>query len=122
VPRSSGRKPQAKGFILWAFQEQTQSKLLEIGRRQRLGIFGIAGGFSALKSVNQRELPQYYPRLIGRIPPEELLQVPGPLPEAWPEIKARVLIPWLKEAVSSDTPPKDLAERLRAARLGRGRK
>jgi hypothetical protein len=122
VPRRSKHKQQAKAFLFWTFQERTQSKLLEIGRRQRLGIFGIAGGFSALKSVNERELPQYYPRLIGRIPPEELLQVPGPLPEAWPQIKAQVLLPWLRQALSAETAPKDLGERLKAARLGRGRK
>ena len=122
IPRTSGRKRQAKAFLLWLFQAETQKRLLEVGRRQRLGVFGIAGGFSSLKSVNELEFPQHYPRLIGRIPPEELLQVPGPLPEAWPEIKTQVLIPWLQEAVIAESPPQDLGERLKAARLGKGRK
>jgi len=122
IPRTSGRKRQAKAFLLWLFQAETQKRLLEVGRRQRLGVFGIAGGFSSLKSVNELEFPQHYPRLIGRIPPEELLHVPGPLPEAWPEIKTQVLIPWLQEAVIAESPPQDLGERLKAARLGKGRK
>jgi hypothetical protein len=122
IPRTSGRKRQAKAFLLWLFQAETQKRLLEVGRRQRLGVFGIAGGFSGLKSVNELEFPQHYPRLIGRIPPEELLQVPGPLPEAWPEIKTQLLIPWLQEAVIAESPPQDLGERLKAARLGKGRK
>ena len=124
VPRSSGRRQQAKRFLLWLFQEETQKELLEIGRRKRLGTFGIAGGFSSLKAVNEREFPQIYPRLIGRIPPEELLYTAGPLPENWGEVKSQVLIPWLREAVTSLTPPAeaDLAARLRASRLGRPRR
>jgi hypothetical protein len=125
IPRSSRRKAQAKAFLLWLFQSDTQTRLLEIGRRQRLGVFGIAGGFSGLKSVNELAFPQYYPRLIGRIPPEELLQVSGPLPEAWPEMKAQVLVPWLREAVSAPTEAgssADLAEQLRAFRQNKGRK
>jgi hypothetical protein len=122
IPRSSGRKAQARSFLLWLFQSETQTRLLDVGRRQRLGVFGIAGGFSGLKSVNELAFPQFYPRLIGRIPPEELLQVPGPFPESWPEIKAQLLVPWLREAVSAEAPLKDLAERLKAFRLGKGRK
>jgi hypothetical protein len=122
IPRSCRRKAQAKSFLLWLFQSETQTRLLEVGRRQRLGVFGIAGGFSGLKAVNELAFPQYYPRLIGRIPPEELLQVPGPLPQAWPEIKAQVLVPWLREAVISTSTPADLEERLKAARLARSRK
>lgn len=124
VPRSSRRKGQAKRFLLWLFQEETQKQLLAIGRRKRLGTFGIAGGFSSLKAVNEREFPQIYPRLIGRIPSEELLYAAGPLPENWGEIKNQVLIPWLRDAVTSLTPPADtdLAARLRASRLGRPRR
>ena len=84
-------------------------------------MFGIAGGFSGLKAVNELAFPQVYPRLIGRIPPEELLEAPGPFPEAWPEIKDQVLLPWLREAVSAESPLQDLAERLKAARLDRDR-
>jgi hypothetical protein len=125
VPRSSRRKSQAKAFLLWLFQGETQTRLLEISRRQRLGVFGIAGGFSGLKSVNELVFPQYYPQLIGRIPPEELLYIPGPLPEAWPEIKSQALVPWLREAVSAPGEPvalEDLGERLKSVRLNRGRR
>ncbi len=125
IPRSSRRKTQAKAFLLWLFQGETQTRLLDIGRRQRLGVFGIAGGFSSLKSVNELAFPQYYPRLMGRIPPEELLHVPGPLPDSWPEIKSQVLLPWLREAVSAQGPAggsEELAERLKSARQNKGRK
>jgi hypothetical protein len=125
IPRSSRRKSRAKAFLLWLFQGETQTRLLEISRRQRLGVFGIAGGFSSLKSVNELAFPQYYPRLMGRIPPEELLYVPGPLPESWPEIKSQVLVPWLREAVSAPGQAgssEELAERLKTARLNKGRK
>jgi len=125
IPRGSRRKSQAKAFLLWLFRGETQTRLLEISRRQRLGVFGIAGGFSSLKSVNELAFPQYYPRLMGRIPPEELLYVPGPLPESWPEIKSQILVPWLREAVSAPGEPatqEDLGERLKSARQNKGRK
>jgi hypothetical protein len=125
IPRGSHRKSQAKTFLLWLFRSETQSRLLEISRRQRLGVFGIAGGFSSLKSVNELAFPQYYPRLMGRIPPEELLYVPGPLPESWPEIKSQVLVPWLRQAVGAPGEAgssEQLAERLKSARLNRGRR
>jgi hypothetical protein len=125
IPRSSRRKAQAKAFLLWLFQGQTQTRLLELGRRQRLGIFGIAGGFSSLKAVNELAFPQTYPRLMGRVPPEELLQVPGPLPESWPELKSQVLLPWLREAAGSPGEGVDsaqLEERLKSFRTAKGRK
>jgi hypothetical protein len=119
VPRSSGHKKAAREFLAWLFQPETQKRLLEASRRQRLGFFGIAGGFSGLKSVNEREFPQYYPRLIGRIPPEELLYVPGPLPPAWQEIKSQELLPWLRETAVSSAEAPDLAARLQAFKSGR---
>jgi len=122
IPRTSGRKKAAREFLTWLFQPETQKQLLEAGRRQRLGFFGIAGGFSGLKSVNERDFPQYYPRLIGRIPPEELLYAPGPLPAAWSEIKTQVLLPWLRRAATSSGEAADLAGEVRDFRSGRLRK
>lgn len=122
VPRSSRRKKQAKSFLLWLFQEETQKRLLEIGRRKRLGTFGIAGGFSTLKAVNEQAFTQLYPRLIGRIPPEEMLYVAGPLPQNWEQIKAQVIIPWLREAAASASPPAPLGERMKASRLAKTRR
>jgi hypothetical protein len=87
-----------------------------------LGFFGIAGGFSGLKSVNERDFPQYYPRLIGRIPPEELLYAPGPLPAAWSEIKTQVLLPWLRQAATSSGEAADLVGEVRDFKSGRLRK
>jgi hypothetical protein len=122
IPSTSGRKKAAREFLTWLFQPETQKQLLEVGRRQRLGFFGIAGGFSSLKSVNERDFPQYYPRLIGRIPPEELLYAPGPLPAAWSEIKDQVLLPWLRQAAISSGRTADLAGEVRDFRSGRLRK
>jgi hypothetical protein len=119
VPRSSGRKKAAREFLAWLFQPEIQKRLLEASRRQRLGFFGIAGGFSSLKSVNEREFPLYYSRLIGRIPPEELLFVPGPLPPAWDQIKNQVLLPWLREAAVSSASAEELSTRLQAFKSGR---
>lgn len=119
IPRTSRRKTQARQFLIWLFQPETQKGLLEASRRQRLAFFGIAGGFSGLKSVNEREFPLYYPHLIGRIPPEELLYTPGALPPAWPEIKSQVLLPWLREAAVSPTEVEELAARLQAFKTGR---
>jgi hypothetical protein len=121
IPRASRRKTQARQFLIWLFQPETQKRLLEAGRRQRLGFFGIAGGFSGLKTVNEREFPQYYPRLLGHIPPEELLYTPSALPPAWQEIKSLVLLPWLREAAVSPAEGEELTARLQAFKTGRMR-
>jgi hypothetical protein len=63
--------------------------------------FGIAGGFSSLKSINETIFPSYYPNLLGNMPPEENLQDISILPSKWQSLKERVVEVYLLDAVDT---------------------
>lgn len=93
----------AEAFLSWFFTEKTQKELLE--RNKTMGTmertFGISGGFSSLKSVNEKIFPLMYPSLLGHLPPSDTLTVPHILPNNWEILKKNILIPYLTEAVAS---------------------
>ena len=65
-------------------------------------MFGIAGGFSAVREVNERILPIYYKQLLGNLPPSSLLTVPKNLPAKWESYKKNVILPYIKESIKKD--------------------
>lgn len=94
----------AEIFILWLMKEETQRAILERNKKMKLNTttFGIAGGFSAIKNVNERVFTQYMPILMGNLPIAEYLQSPNILPAHWDQIKERVIIPYLREATDTE--------------------
>lgn len=95
---------QAEEFITWFFNENNQKSMLE--RMNSMNIdsrtFGIAGGFSSIKNVNELVYPTFYRQLLGNVPSESYLEVPNILPMRWPNIKNRVIIPYLTESTNTD--------------------
>jgi ABC-type glycerol-3-phosphate transport system substrate-binding protein len=102
VPRSARNKRGARAFLDWLAQPATQRSLLEANRSRRLGVFGVFGGFSALESLNEKELPQQHPLLLGHVPPEGSLAFPEPLPAGWDSASADVILPWLAKAAAGE--------------------
>jgi ABC-type glycerol-3-phosphate transport system substrate-binding protein len=102
IPRAGRNKPAAEAFLQWFFKDDNQKAMLESARKSREleGSFGIAGGLSAVRSVTERVFPRYYPALVGHLPPEGALLAPDSLPNNWPELKAKVVVPWLLEFTS----------------------
>ena len=98
VLRSARNKGGARAFLEWFFSPQTQRSLLDVNQSRRIGVFCIADGFSSFKSINEKDLPQKYPLLLGRIPPEGLLVFPETLPDDWPAVRDEVILPWLSRA------------------------
>ncbi len=94
----------AEQFIIWFMNEENQNTLLNWHENLNLYTqsFGIAGGFSSIRSVNERLLPLLYPILWGNIPTGENLVTPGNLPTNWDNIKQNVLYPYLEDAVNTD--------------------
>lgn len=94
----------AELFILWLMKEESQKEILERNKKMKLNTatFGIAGGFSAIKSVNERVFTQFNPMLIGNLPTSEYLQTLNILPPHWEQIKERVIIPYLLEATDTE--------------------
>ncbi len=85
----------AEQFMRWLFDSEQQIQLLKRTAEQHTALFGIAGGLSTLREVTQIHLPRYYPHLLGRIPPEELL-ISAPYPaHNWRAIREEVVERWL---------------------------
>jgi len=112
IPRGSRNRRGARLFLTWMFQPETQGRLLEINQEKRLDTFGIAGGFSSLRIVNEREFPRVYRQLLGRIPPEEMLSFSKALPVNWGEQKKQIVIPWLVSYVTGRADEELLSQRL----------
>ncbi|MDR1787701.1 MAG: hypothetical protein LBR16_04550 [Treponema sp.] len=89
----------ARAFVLWFFQDDTQRAILAFSRANRMdeNAFGIAGGFSGMRSVTEQVFPQFYQGLIGRMPPEAFLSPPAILPHTWTAMKERVILPYLRD-------------------------
>jgi ABC-type glycerol-3-phosphate transport system substrate-binding protein len=106
ICKAGKAKKAAEAFTQWFFQEETQLKLLEKSRSYRLNetSFGIANGFSALKTVTEHIFPQYYPGLLGHMPPETFLSPPNILPRNWMSLKERVILPYLHDRIRSPSP------------------
>jgi ABC-type glycerol-3-phosphate transport system substrate-binding protein len=128
IPRAARDKPAAEAFLKWFFRDENQKAMLESARKTRSieGSFGVAGGFSAVRSVTERVFPHYYPALVGHLPPADAISMPGALPDDWPEIENAVLSPWLLEATgrragTGPRPGEELAARLAAWAKAQGR-
>jgi hypothetical protein len=103
IHRKTKASKAAEAFTKWFFTTETQRLLLEESRTKRLSetSFGIAGGFSAMKTVTEQVFPLFYPDLLGRMPPESFLSPPDILPQNWMDIKERVIVPYLRDSIRS---------------------
>lgn len=117
VPAHSRNKSAAYAFLKWFFKPETQSQLLDLVRYDRIKTFGIGNGFSSLSVVNDRDFPQYYPALLGKIPPPDYLVYPKSLPNDWADLKSNVIIPWMQREVLATSAQQKLEEQLKAWRL-----
>lgn len=104
----------AEMFILWLMKESSQKDILERQKKMNLNTatFGIADGFSSIKSVNERVFPIFYPIILRNLPVAEYLHCPNILPAHWETIKEKVIIPYLlSEIDTSKEPENNLRER-----------
>ena len=91
----------AEAFTYWFFNAETQKQLLEAAKNNRMleTSFGISGGFSAMKTVTEQIYPQFYPGLLGHMPPESFLSPSNVLPRNWMIIKERIILPYFRERI-----------------------
>jgi ABC-type glycerol-3-phosphate transport system substrate-binding protein len=104
IPKKGKSQKAAGAFVQWFFKIENQRLLLEYSKANRINenVFGICGGFSAIGAVTEQIFPQYYPSLLGRMPPSEFLAVPNILPRNWAVIRERVVRPYLHDRARSD--------------------
>ncbi len=93
----------AESFITWLMNKDTQKRMIERTIEMKLNTttFGIAGGFSSIKQVNERFFPLFYPMLIRNIPSAEKISEPEILPALWPDIKEKILLPYLEDSLNT---------------------
>lgn len=123
LAKKGSSRAAAEAFLQWFYKSETQRALLEEAKKIRTtdASFGIAGGFSAIRSVTEQVFPQFYPGLLGHVPPADYLEPPNILPEDWATLRERVVIPYLMDRCSSPagtekgdgTGPYALQERLK---------
>ncbi|MFA6855951.1 MAG: extracellular solute-binding protein [Treponema sp.] len=97
IPQRAKHPTQASDFIAWFLNADTQHIILEHKTKMNLDTdqFGIAGGFSSLKEVNEHILPLYDTMLLSNTPPAEMLSVPENFPAGWTDMKEQIVIPYL---------------------------
>jgi len=93
----------ATEFITWFFQPENQQMILE--RKEKLNLetemFGISGGFSAIRDVTEHILPVFYTQLLTNLPPAQMLTVPEQLPVRWESYKSMVVEPFIKSVITA---------------------
>lgn len=99
--KKSQNRTGASEFITWFCQADVQRQILERKESLRLEteLFGIAGGFSAVRSVTEHILPIFYNQLLSNLPPAQMLEVPGKLPARWESYKTQVVEPYIRAAI-----------------------
>ena len=116
IPKGAKHPNAAYDFIVWFLSAETQRAILERKAKQNLDIhqFGIAGGFSSIKEVNEHILPLYKTMLLTNTPPTDMLGVPEKLPADWEIIKEQIIVPYLKDEVQNTggAPVADLPSRI----------
>jgi hypothetical protein len=101
IYKSGKAKKAAAAFTEWFFQAETQRLLLEVSKNQKLDetLFGISNGFSAMRTVTEQIFPQFYPSLLGHMPPDAFLSPPRILPQNWDIVKEQTILPYLRERI-----------------------
>ncbi len=94
----------AEAFTEWFFKSENQRLLLETIKHRQLNtmLFGIAGGFSAMRNVTEEVFPRFYPHLLGHVPPDDFLSPNNILPQNWLTVKERVILPFMHEYIRAE--------------------
>lgn len=89
-------------FIEWFYSTATQKTILEQKSNFQPNTieFGIVGGFSAIKEVNEKILPTFYTKLLSNIPSHEAFYVSEPKSSHWEKIKDKVIIPYIQDSIN----------------------
>lgn len=110
LPKGSRSKGAALDFLEWFFNIETQEKLLKEFNALNLDIktFGIAGGYSAIKDVNENILPKYYKTLR---PLNKSFIIYEQKPYNYQLLKTSVIIPYIKDKLLESEKCKSIEDR-----------
>ena len=104
IYKKSANTKNAENFIFWLMNEENQKKIIERKHQMKSNslTFGMLGGFSALKNVNEKTLTIYIPMLRKNLPISDYINPINVYPEQWSSIKESVLYPYLLDAIATD--------------------
>jgi hypothetical protein len=108
IPKHGSNRRGAETFVTWFFNYNTQESIMESGSEKRIRTFGIANGFSSIRSINEQIFPKHYPLLVGHIPPNDMLNFPSQLPVEWEDLKNNVIKKWLYTESGNESTVSDL--------------
>lgn len=102
IAKKTKKAAMASEFISWFFNSSTQHGIIERKFKSNLDTvqFGIAGGFSSIKDVNEHIMPVYYTAMMSNLPQPGTFMTTDRKPTTWDKIKNRVVLPYLTEAVA----------------------
>lgn len=103
IARKTDKEALAAEFISWFFNSETQHQIIDLKFKKNLHTsqFGIAGGFSAVKDVNEHILPVYYTKMMTNIPQAGTFMTTDRKPTTWEKIKNRVVLPYIAETIEN---------------------
>ena len=110
IPKKGGNTQGTIAFIKWLMNPEVQNDLILRAREMNIRSFGLAGGFSAIKTVNEIALSQIYPFITTFIPREDFLAFPDPCPPDWYAFKRGAIIPYLMQECSTGETSRKLWE------------
>ena len=110
IPKKGRNTQGAIAFIHWLMNPEVQQNLILKAGEMDIRSFGLAGGFSALKTVNEETLPQIYPFITSLIPQEWYLSFPDSCPPDWYALKSGAILPYLIQECSSEETSRKLWE------------
>jgi len=113
IPSGAKNSDGARTFLRWIYTPSVQENMIKMSYVYNNDTFGIANGFSIIKPINEHFLPEYYPLLIGLLPPEEYLIFPNPLPQNWEKLKKDVITGWLIEQIAKTGQISSLKEKFK---------
>ncbi|MEL3906870.1 MAG: carbohydrate ABC transporter substrate-binding protein [Treponema sp.] len=117
ICKKAQNKAAAKAFLLWFFNAESQKELLARAQTDNMiaPSFGLAGGFSSLRSVTENIFPVYYPLLLKHLPQTEDFSAPYILPNNWEQLKKEIIFPFLQDqtrTLGPDEKPLPLSKRI----------
>lgn len=102
ISKKTSSRQASSDFLLWLLEEETQREIIESSLRNKTGGFAILGGFSSLIEVNRFILPQFYPRLSGKIPDHRYILPQSEKPLDFTSMRDELLTPWVLDRVEGN--------------------
>jgi len=97
ISKKTSAQGASSDFLSWLIDEETQREIIESSLRSKTGNFAVLGGFSSLNSVNKLILPEYYPRLAGKIPEPQYILPQSEKPVDFESMKETLITEWVLE-------------------------